>query len=67
MGHRLSYRALTAALWLEEEENGREERETANIVSLEQETQLRVLQSTEESLYTVQSNDIITDVIMTSQ
>jgi hypothetical protein len=41
--------------------------ETANIVSLEQETQLRVLESTEESLYTVQSNDIITDVIMTSQ
>jgi hypothetical protein len=27
MGHRLSYRALTAALWLEEVENGREERE----------------------------------------
>jgi hypothetical protein len=27
MGHRLRYRALTAALWLEEEENGREERE----------------------------------------
>jgi hypothetical protein len=26
MGHRLSYRALTAALWLEGEENGREER-----------------------------------------
>jgi hypothetical protein len=26
MGHRLSYRALTAALWLEEVENGREER-----------------------------------------
>jgi hypothetical protein len=41
--------------------------EAANIVSLEQETQLRVLESTEESLYTVQSNDIITDVIMTSQ
>jgi hypothetical protein len=37
------------------------------IVSLEQETQLRVLESTEESLYTVQNNDIITDVIMTSQ
>jgi hypothetical protein len=45
----------------------RREREAASIVSLEQETQLRVLQSTEESLYTVQSNDIITDVIMTSQ
>jgi hypothetical protein len=45
----------------------RREGEAANIVSLEQETQLRVLQSTEESLYTVQSNDIITDVIMTSQ
>jgi hypothetical protein len=41
--------------------------EAANIVSLEQETQLGVLQSTEESLYTVQSNDIITDVTMTSQ
>jgi hypothetical protein len=41
--------------------------EAANIVSLEQETQLRVLEPTEESLYTVQSNDIITDVIMTSQ
>ena len=41
--------------------------ETANIVSLEQETQLRVLQSTEESLYTVQSSDIIADVTMTSQ
>jgi hypothetical protein len=41
--------------------------EAANIVSLEQGTQLRVLQSTEESLYTVQSNDIIADVIMTSQ
>jgi hypothetical protein len=41
--------------------------ETAIIVSLEQETQLGVLQSTEESLYTVQSDDIITDVIMTSQ
>jgi hypothetical protein len=27
MGHRLSYRALTAALWLEEVEDGREERE----------------------------------------
>jgi hypothetical protein len=26
MGHRLSYRALTAALWLEEVEDGREER-----------------------------------------
>jgi hypothetical protein len=37
------------------------------IVSLEQETQLRVPESTEESLYTVQNNDIITDVIMTSQ
>jgi hypothetical protein len=45
----------------------RREGETAIIVSLEQETQLRVLQSTEGSLYTVQSNDIITDVIMTSQ
>jgi hypothetical protein len=67
MGHRLSYRALTAALWLEGEENGRGEGEAASIVSLEQETQLRVLESTEESLYTVQSNDIITDVIMTSQ
>jgi hypothetical protein len=68
MGHRLSYRALTAALWLEEVENGRRrEGEAAIIVSLEQETQLRVLQSTEESLYTVQSNDIITDVIMTLQ
>jgi hypothetical protein len=41
--------------------------EAAIIVSLEQETQLRVLQSTEESLYIVQSDDIITDVIMTSQ
>jgi hypothetical protein len=30
----------------------RREGEAANIVSLEQETQLRVLQSTEESLYT---------------
>jgi hypothetical protein len=45
----------------------RREGEAANIVSLEQETQLRVLQSTEESLYTVQSNDIIADVIMTLQ
>jgi hypothetical protein len=45
----------------------RREGEAANIVSLEQETQLRVLESTEESLYTVQNNDIITDVIMTSQ
>jgi hypothetical protein len=26
MGHQLSYRALAAALWLEEVENGREER-----------------------------------------
>jgi hypothetical protein len=50
-----------------EKENGREEGEAASIVSLEQETQLRVLQSTEKSLYTVQNNDIITDVIMTSQ
>jgi hypothetical protein len=33
-------------------------------VSLEQETQLRVPESTEESLYTVQNNDIITDVIV---
>jgi hypothetical protein len=41
--------------------------EAATIVSLEQETQLRVLEPTEESLYTVQDNDIITDVIMTSQ
>jgi hypothetical protein len=46
---------------------GEERGEAANIVSLEQETQLRVLESTEESLYTVQNNDIITDVIMTSQ
>jgi hypothetical protein len=45
----------------------RREGEAAIIVSLEQETQLRVLEPTEESLYTVQSNDIITDVIMTSQ
>jgi hypothetical protein len=45
----------------------RREGEAANIVSLEQETQLRVLESTEESLYTVQDNDIITDVIVTSQ
>jgi hypothetical protein len=44
----------------------RREGEAAIIVSLEQETQLGVLQSTEESLYTVQSNDIITDVIVTS-
>jgi hypothetical protein len=46
---------------------GEKRGEAANIVSLEQETQLRVLEFTEESLYTVQSNDIITDVIMTSQ
>jgi hypothetical protein len=59
---------LTATLWLEEREGMDEKRgEAANIVSLEQETQLRVLESTEESLYTVQNNDIITDVIMTSQ
>jgi hypothetical protein len=45
----------------------RREGEAAIIVSLEQETQLRVLESTEESLYTVQNNDTITDVIMTSQ
>jgi hypothetical protein len=38
----------------------RREGEAASIVSLEQETQLRVLESTEESLYTVQSSDIIT-------
>jgi hypothetical protein len=41
--------------------------ETASIGSLEQKTQLRVQESTEESLYTVQNDDIITDVIMTSQ
>jgi hypothetical protein len=40
--------------------------EAANIVSLEQETQLGVLQSMDESLYTVQNNDIITDVIVMS-
>jgi hypothetical protein len=27
MGHWLSYRALTAAVWLDEKEDGREERE----------------------------------------
>src|ERR1700679_2818610 len=36
----------------------RRERGSDYIVSLEQETQLRVLQSTEKSLYTVQSNDV---------
>jgi hypothetical protein len=45
----------------------RREGEAAVIGSLEQETQLRVPESTKESLYTVQNNDIITDVIMTSQ
>src|ERR1700679_1585348 len=45
----------------------RRERGSNYIVSLEQETQLRVLQSTEKSLYTVQSNDIIADVIMTNR
>jgi hypothetical protein len=45
----------------------RREGEAACIVSLEQETQLRVPESTEESLYTVQNSDIIiTNVTMTS-
>ena len=45
----------------------RREKEDRCIVSLEQETQLRVLEVTAESLYTVQNSDIILDVIMTSQ
>jgi hypothetical protein len=53
------YRALTAALWLEVEEDGREERKnTAIQVPKRQETQLAVLRTIRSPLYTSTGDDV---------